>query len=102
MPEAIEAWIRRLRDPNLETRREAIRQLEALGRAEALGPLAHIFALDPDLETRKLAQWAGKSIYRALERRLTQAAGADTASEEERRKAAEILARAQSKKTQRR
>jgi HEAT repeat protein len=97
MPEAIEMWIRRLRDPDIATRREAIRQLEALGDTAALGPLATLFALDPDLETRKQAQWAGKSIYSAVERRArySQVTGA---TEEERRKAAEILNKAQSKK----
>jgi hypothetical protein len=98
MPDAIEVWIKRLRDPDIDTRREAIRQLEAFGDPAALGPLATIFALDPDLEARKLAQWAGKSIYSAIERRAFQAQAANIASIEERRKAAEILRKAQSKK----
>ncbi len=99
MPEVIEMWIRRLRDPDVTTRREAIRQLEGLGDQSALGPLATIFALDPDLETRKLAQWAGKSIYGAAERRAQQSQSATVATEHERRKAAEILNKAQSKKS---
>jgi hypothetical protein len=98
MPEAFEMWIRRLRDPDIATRREAIRQLEGLGNPSALGPLATLFALDPDLETRKLAQWAGKSIYSAIERRA-QHSQITGATEEERRKAAAILNKAQSKKS---
>ncbi|CAG0967932.1 MAG: hypothetical protein IAE83_22230 [Anaerolinea sp.] len=95
MPEVIDIWIQRLRDPDLSRRREAIRQLEVLGDPAALGPLAVIFALDPDLETRRLAQVAGKSIYFNLERRASANEGA---SEEERRKAAEILTKAKDKK----
>lgn len=98
MHEVIELWIRRLRDTDAALRREAIRQLEAIGDAAALGPLATIFALDPDLETRKLAQWAGKSIYQAIEQRATQGQ-IKGATDEERRKAAEILAKAQSKRS---
>ncbi|HVO43758.1 MAG TPA: HEAT repeat domain-containing protein, partial [Aggregatilineales bacterium] len=60
--ERIEVWIRRLRDTDINVRREAIQQLEALGDPAALGALAAVFALDTDLETRKMAQWAGKSI----------------------------------------
>lgn len=99
LPKPIDAWVRRLRDPNPTVRQEAIRQLELIGDLEALGPLAAIFALDPDPETRKRAQAAGRSIYYATEQRMNELAGA---SEEERRKAAEILAKAQTKKQTRR
>lgn len=98
MPDVLEVWIKRLRDPDIEVRREAVRQLEAIGDPAALGPLATIFALDPDLEVRKLAQWAGKSIYHAIERRAAKAQEINAASLEERRTAAEILKKAQSRK----
>ena len=95
----IDAWVRRLRDPNPTVRQEAIKQLELIGDPESLGPLASIFALDPDAETRKLAQWAGRSIYYVTEQRINEKV---EASDEERQKAAEILAKAQAKKQIRR
>ncbi|HRE46405.1 MAG TPA: HEAT repeat domain-containing protein [Aggregatilineales bacterium] len=94
MPDLVELWTGRLSDPEIAVRREAIRQLEMLGDPAALGKLAVLFALDPDLETRRLAQLAGKAIYHAQERRMTET----PASEEERRRAADILAKAQLKK----
>lgn len=98
MPDALEIWLRRLRDPDPATRREAIRQLGFIGDPAALGPLAQTFALDTDLELRRLAQAAGKTIYNAIVRRETQA---EAASEAERRAASEILARANAKRQQR-
>jgi len=98
MPDARVLWIKRLREPDIGVRREAIKQLEALGDTAALGPLATLFALDPDLETRKLAQWAGKSIYMTAERRVNRQQ-TEAASDEDRRKAAEILAKAQKRKS---
>jgi HEAT repeat protein len=95
MPDILETWVGRLRDADVGKRREAIRQLEAIGDPAALGPLAALFALDPDLETRRLAQWAGKSIYQTVALRE---ANAVTASEEERQRAADILEKAQRKK----
>lgn len=97
MPDAKELWIKRLRDPDVAVRCEAIRQLEAIGDPMALGPLAVIFALDPDFEARRLAQWAGKSIYYAVARQ--QDAAANAATEAERHQAAQILQKAQAKKT---
>lgn len=102
LPNPIDAWVRRLRDPNPTVRQEAIRQLELIGDTAALGPLASIFALDPDPETRKLAQWAGRSIYYVTEQRITGPLKDVEASEEDRKKAAEILAKAQAKKQNRR
>ncbi|PJF36472.1 MAG: hypothetical protein CUN49_05250 [Candidatus Thermofonsia Clade 1 bacterium] len=70
MPDPLDIWLKRLRDPETAVRRQAIRQIELIGDPRALGALAQLFALDPDLEIRKLAQSAGKSIYQAAERRL--------------------------------
>lgn len=57
-------WIKRLADPDVEKRREAIRMLETIGEAEALVPLAIIFARDPDVG--EMARQAGKAIYWGL------------------------------------
>lgn len=70
MRDPLEIWLRRLHDPDAAARRQAIRQIELIGDPRALGALAQLFALDPDLEIRKLAQNAGKTIYQAVERRL--------------------------------
>jgi HEAT repeat protein len=70
MRDPLELWLGRLRDPDAAVRRQAIRQIELIGDPRALGALAQLFALDPDLEIRKLAQSAGKTIYQAVERRL--------------------------------
>lgn len=98
MKDVLEMWIRRLREADSETRRAAIRQLEVIGDPAALGALAQVFALDPDLELRKMAQAAGKSIYEAVEYRQTQASAA---SEAERLRASEILAKAHAKRQRR-
>ncbi|MCE7946027.1 MAG: hypothetical protein DYG88_01210 [Chloroflexi bacterium CFX4] len=96
MPDLLELWTQRLRDSDVAVRREAIRQLELLGDPRALGALAALFALDPDLETRKLAQAVGKAIYQAAQRRI--ATETATSTEADRRAAAEILQRAQAKR----
>lgn len=70
MRDPLDLWLQRLRDPNADVRRQAIHQIELIGDPRALGALAQLFALDPDLEIRKLAQNAGKTIYQAVERRL--------------------------------
>ncbi len=69
MRDPLDLWLQRLRDPEPAVRRQALRQLELIGDPRALGALAQLFALDPDLEIRKLAQSAGKAIYHAAERR---------------------------------
>jgi HEAT repeat protein len=69
MRDPLEIWLQRLRDPDPAVRRQAIRQIELIGDTRALDPLAGLFALDPDLEIRKLAQSVGKAIYQAAERR---------------------------------
>lgn len=94
---ALRAGLARLNAPDPLERLEAIKALELLGDANALPGLAEIFATDPEPEVRERAQKAGKTIYYgALRRRLE----THEASDEERRQAAEILARAQARKTQ--
>lgn len=95
MSTVLERWLSRLRESDTQTRREAIRQLEILGDERALGALAQVFALDPDLDTRKLAQQVGKSIYWAADKRSQPETGP---SDAERQRALEILAKAQSKR----
>lgn len=57
-------WIKRLADPDVERRREAIRMLETIGEAEALVPLAIIFYRDADVG--EMARQAAKAIYFGL------------------------------------
>lgn len=99
MDSRITVWAGRLKDPDPEERSKAIRSLEALGDPDALVALGEVFATDDDPRIRALAQWAGKSIYYNLHRQQEAQQGA---SEEERQRAAEILARALAKKMKRR
>lgn len=92
-------WVGRLQNPDREIRLEAIRQLELIGGEDVLGPLARVYATDPDPEVRRLAQQAGKHIYYAAIRR---AADAQEPSQEERNHAADILAKAQARRQQHR
>src|SRR5258707_7054300 len=101
-PTSTEIWVRRLRDPSPAARQDAIRQLEVIGNPEALGPLAAIFALDADPETRRLAQWAGRSIYYVTEQRITGQQKEALAAEIERQSAAAILKKVHNKKQNRR
>ncbi len=94
----IAAWVSRLKDARVQTRREAIQALESIGEPESLVYLAQVFCTDPDPDTRQLAQQIGKTIYFNQLRKLQMESGA---SDEERRRAAEILARAQAKKIRR-
>jgi hypothetical protein len=94
---ALRVWLHKLKAPEPAVRGESIRELEMLGDTDALPALAEVFATDSEPELRTLAQWAGKLIYySALQRQLDEPG----ASDEERRLAAEILARAQARKTQ--
>ncbi len=95
----IAVWVKRLSSSSKLERQEAIRGLKDIGIEDALFPLATLFASDPDEETRLLAQEAGKSIYLNLHR---QAQITRSASDEERQKAADILAKAHAKKMKRR
>lgn len=93
------AWVKRLNSPSKSTRLEAIRGLEDIGIADALYPLAAVFASDPDEEVRRLAQQVGKIIYANLHR---QATTPRAASAEERQQAGDILAKAHAQKKKRR
>jgi hypothetical protein len=95
---ALQVWITKLKAANPAERASSIRALELLGDTDALPALAEVFATDPDPAVRAQAQQAGKVIYYGAIRRALEASGA---SEEQRRQAAEIIARAQAKKTQR-
>ena len=96
---ALRVWLHRLKASEPAAREESIKALETLGETDALAGLAEVFATDSEAELRGLAQWAGKSIYY---RAIRQTLGDNGASEEERQRAAEILAQAQAKKTQER
>ena len=60
----IEYHISRLEDKNPQVRLKAIRELELLEASEALEPLQTLFNTDPDLDVRKAAQKAGRTIFR--------------------------------------
>jgi HEAT repeat protein len=93
---ALAIWLERLRDPDPDVRAESIKELELLGDTAALPGLADVFATDPDPALRGLAQMAGKAIYYGAIRQALEPSGA---SEQERRQAAEILAKAQARKS---
>jgi HEAT repeat protein len=95
---ALKTWIQKLKAPEPAEREAGIRGLEMLGDTDALPALSEVFATDPDPDLRALAQEAAKTIYYGAIRRTLETR--DSASEDERRLAAEILARAQAKKLQ--
>ncbi len=96
---ALRTWLERLKASKPTVREESIRALELLGDTDALPALAEIFATDPEPALRARAQAAGKAIYYGAIRQKFDTQGA---SEEERQRAAEILARAQAKRTRER
>jgi len=55
--------IARLRDRQPEVRLAAIRELQEIGDPEALEPLQVIFETDEDLDIRRAAQVAGRSVF---------------------------------------
>lgn len=55
--------INRLQDKSPEIRLKAIKELELLGDPEALEPLKALYNTDSDVEVRKAAQDAGRTIY---------------------------------------
>jgi hypothetical protein len=59
----INAWLKRLSDPNPKGRVAAILQLRDFNNPAALGPLGKRFATDPAPEAREAAQVTGKLIY---------------------------------------
>lgn len=93
----LKVWLGRLSDAQeARARAECIRALEVLGHPGALPVLAEIFATDAEPEIRLLAQQAGKSIYYSAVR---QTWGRAESPEDERQRAADILARAAAKKS---
>jgi len=55
--------IARLQDKNREVRLKAIAELVLLADADALEALQSVFENDADMEVRKAAQEAGRSIF---------------------------------------
>ncbi|NDJ77567.1 MAG: hypothetical protein GYB65_15050 [Chloroflexi bacterium] len=101
---ALARWLELLQHPNPAAREEAILELELLGSPVALPALAEVFAMDPEPALRGLAQQTGKAIYYGTIRQaLEEEREAEPAvSEEERRRAAEILAKAKQSKNRHR
>ena len=59
----VQYHIARLKDKSTDVRLKAIRELEILADAEALDPLKDVYANDDDVDVRKAAQEAGRSIF---------------------------------------
>jgi hypothetical protein len=93
--EALTIWAKRLQDPNPQVRLKAVQELETIGTPEALILLSDVFAQDGNADVRQAAQTVGKHIYYRLTYQRQAESGA---SEEERRRASEILAKAQARK----
>jgi HEAT repeat protein len=55
--------VARLQDKDASVRLKAIRELELLGHPDALEPLQRLYLNEPDLEVRKAAQAAGRTIF---------------------------------------
>lgn len=99
MNQNIVVWVKRLQHADAKIRRDAIRELELIGDPDALIPLAELYANDPDTEVRELAQKSGKAIYFAQLRKAQVGTGA---SDEEKRRATEIMKKAQAQKLKKR
>jgi hypothetical protein len=99
MMNPMQVWIEKLKAANPAERARSIRTLEQLGDTDALPALAEVFATDPEPALRAQAQQAGKVIYYGAIRRALELS---SASETQRRQAADILAQARAKKNQRR
>jgi HEAT repeat protein len=59
----VDYHIGRLKDKNPDVRLKAIRELQLLGDASALEPLRAVYQDDEDVEVRKAAQEAGRTIF---------------------------------------
>ncbi len=55
--------VARLQDKDAAVRLKAILELELLGHPDALEPLQRLYRNEPDLEVRKAAQAAGRTIF---------------------------------------
>ncbi len=55
--------VARLQDKNREVRLKAIQELVLLADSDALDALRSVFEQDPDLEVRRAAQAAGRTIF---------------------------------------
>jgi hypothetical protein len=97
----IATWLKRLADPNSQTRLSAIAQLRDFNNPTALGPLGKRFATDPTPQVREAAQQTGKLIYFSAlywQERDAKASAAPRRTEED---VSAILARAQAEKQKR-
>lgn len=96
---ALLIWLERLSSSDPMERETSITALEQLGDTDALPALAEVFATDPVPALRAMAQQAGKAIYYGVLRQtLDGDENIEEASEEERRRAAQVLAEAQARK----
>lgn len=59
----VEYHIKRLTDKNVDVRLKAIKELDLLADVDALDALRDVYDNDTDVEVRKAAQAAGRSIY---------------------------------------
>ena len=59
----VEYHINRLKDKSPEVRLKAIQELELLGDPDALDPLRFVYDNDENVDVRKAAQDAGRSIF---------------------------------------
>lgn len=59
----VQYHIKRLEDKNPDVRIKAIKELELIADADALGVLREVFENDSNLEVRKAAQQAGRNIF---------------------------------------
>lgn len=93
-------WAKRLKDSDAKKRRAALREIEILGDPATLPLLAELYATDTDDNLRKLAQKIGQEIY-YNQHHQRETAPETTSSDEERQRAAEILAQAERKRRER-
>ncbi len=93
-------WARRLKDPDVKIRGAALHEVEILGDAAMLPLLSEVYAADPDPTLRKLAQKIGQEIY-YNQHHQRESLPESSASDEERQRAAEILAMAERKRQER-
>jgi HEAT repeat protein len=55
--------ISRLQDKSADVRMKAVKELELIGDPDALDPLRALYSSDPDMDVRKAAQEAGRTIF---------------------------------------
>lgn len=63
LPKLVEYHLSRLKDKSPDVRLKAIKELELIGDPMALEALKAVFNEDDDVDVRKAAQEAGRSIF---------------------------------------